>query len=90
MSAKKPLNHCPVCGVKIKRSSKACRKHQDKSKNADERIKRLIATNKKYSAEKHYNWSGNKISYSGLHKWLRKVNGKPTHCEGCQIGKGLS
>jgi len=39
--------------------------------------------------EKHPNWKGNKVSYSGLHYWVVRKLGKPTICEHC--GKtGLS
>lgn len=30
-----------------------------------------------------YNWKGQKVSYDGLHKWIRKTLGSPNRCELC-------
>ena len=34
--------------------------------------------------EKHYHWSGENVSYSGLHKWVRRKLGTPRYCEHCK------
>ena len=39
--------------------------------------------------EGHPRWVGNSIKYSGLHKWVRSVLGKPTECEHCGVGGWL-
>lgn len=33
--------------------------------------------------EKAYNWEGDQVSYSGLHKWINRELGKPDICEHC-------
>lgn len=33
--------------------------------------------------EKAYQWRGDKVSYSGLHKWVQKHLGKSNLCEFC-------
>lgn len=33
--------------------------------------------------DKHANWKGDKVSYSGLHKWVAARLGKPMECEFC-------
>lgn len=35
------------------------------------------------NGEKHYLWQGNKVSYSGLHKWIVRHYGKAILCEKC-------
>ena len=32
---------------------------------------------------KHWNWSGESVGYSGVHKWVRKKYKKPDLCEKC-------
>lgn len=39
----------------------------------------------KVSDEKNYAWKGEKVSYRGLHQWIRRKKGKPTKC--CFCGK---
>lgn len=34
--------------------------------------------------EKHWNWVGDKVSYSSLHAWVRKHKGTPQSCEFCK------
>lgn len=33
--------------------------------------------------EKAYNWKGDKVSYSGIHHWVKKWKGTPKICEHC-------
>ena len=35
--------------------------------------------------EKHFNWKGDKCSYSSMHIWVSKWKGKPKKCESCGI-----
>lgn len=35
------------------------------------------------NGEKHYEWLGDKASYSSKHHWMRKVLGKPKSCLHC-------
>lgn len=37
------------------------------------------------TGERNPNWLGDKASYFGMHKRLRKIKGKPSHCENCGI-----
>lgn len=44
--------------------------------------------------EKSKVWKGDKVSYSGLHKWVNQYRGRPSFCEDCKTtmppkGKGL-
>lgn len=40
-------------------------------------------------AEKHFNWVGDKIGYSGLHMWIRKHGNKLLFCEHCGKTKNI-
>ena len=33
--------------------------------------------------EKHWFWKGNKVSYSGMHHWLKRCKGSPIQCQIC-------
>ena len=35
------------------------------------------------SNDKSYNWKGNKVSYSGIHHWVKRHRGKAKKCEFC-------
>lgn len=35
------------------------------------------------SGKDHWEWRGDKVSYSGLHKWVNKHKGRPSTCEHC-------
>lgn len=37
-----------------------------------------------HSGEKAYQWKGDNVGYTTLHKWVKKVMGKATRCEKCQ------
>lgn len=37
----------------------------------------------KVSDEKNYAWKGEKVSYRGLHQWIRRKKGKPIKCIFC-------
>jgi hypothetical protein len=39
---------------------------------------------KAFSGDKSVTWKGDKVSYSGIHKWINKQLGKPTTCEECK------
>lgn len=39
----------------------------------------------KVSDEKNYAWKGEKVSYRGLHQWIRRKKGIPDTC--CNCGK---
>lgn len=80
MSAKKPDNHCPTCGIKIKRNSEACKKH---CKRDVVRLRSMLDA-VRGKGEEHHMWMGKEVSYSPLHKWLRKYFGKPDRCEECK------
>ena len=36
---------------------------------------------------KNYRWKGDKVGYSGLHIWIRKMLGSPKYCEHCKTTK---
>ena len=31
----------------------------------------------------HHFWKGDKIGYSGIHKWIKRVYGSPQRCDAC-------
>ena len=35
------------------------------------------------SGQKNYKWKGEKVSYRGLHYWVRRKKGNPTKCSKC-------
>jgi transposase-like protein len=35
------------------------------------------------SGENHERWKGNEVGYDGIHIWVTKHKGKPSHCEYC-------
>jgi len=35
--------------------------------------------------EKNANWKGDKIGCGGVHTWIRRHHGNPTHCEDCGL-----
>lgn len=39
--------------------------------------------------EKNINWLGDDVSYSGLHRWLRRHISKPNVCPGCKRSVSL-
>lgn len=46
-------------------------------------IPQRLEAMKKLSGENHYAWKGEKVSYRGLHYWIRRKKGKPTKCSKC-------
>lgn len=36
--------------------------------------------------EKNPYWKGDKVTYNGIHTWIRRNYGEPTTCEHCQTG----
>lgn len=35
------------------------------------------------AGDKHGEWKGDDVSYSGIHKWVAQYKGSPKHCEMC-------
>ena len=50
------------------------------TKYIDERVAKI-------SGENHYDYKGEKVSYIGLHNWVRKELGTPKKCEHCGTTK---
>lgn len=42
---------------------------------------------KHLSGENNSSWKGDQVSYSGLHKWVESILGKPKQCESCKTIK---
>ena len=40
-----------------------------------------------YQNENHPGWKGDKVSYTGLHRWVERKLGRPKKCELCGITK---
>jgi hypothetical protein len=55
------------------------KKRQSKAK------KGFIPVNGFKTNEKHWNWKGEKVSYSSLHHWINKKLGHPGTCEFCGV-----
>ncbi len=43
----------------------------------------------KQSGKNHPNWKGDKVSYAGLHQWLRRAKGHPQICCACDSVKNV-
>jgi len=43
-----------------------------------------LANSKSHLGEKNGRWMGDKVKYSGLHKWIKKHKKKPKWCEDCK------
>lgn len=43
----------------------------------------------KFIGKNHYRWTGDKVSYKGLHLWINKNKPKPLTCENCNQVKRL-
>jgi len=37
------------------------------------------------TGEKHHKYKGDKVSYSGIHHWVKKYFGQPMQCEWCNF-----
>lgn len=44
---------------------------------------------KEMFGENNPNWSGNKVGYSGVHRWVKMNKHKPEYCEDCWLKKPL-
>lgn len=79
--------NCVICGVLFYKKTKSGYAQWEKRKYCS----RKCALNKiPISGSSCYNWSGEKISYNGLHKFIRRKYGNPTHCENCnRVGERL-
>lgn len=85
--------HCSNISKALKekgiRPSFAGRKHTEESrKKISESLKGIPAWNKgirgwREGADNHKNWKGDNVSYSGLHKWIYRKLGNPSHCIQC-------
>ncbi len=42
-----------------------------------------------YANEKHPEWKGENVGYSGLHYWVKRYKGKPQKCEHCGSTKKI-
>lgn len=51
--------------------------HKSNSPEHYQKIAKLLKN------EGHPNWKGEKVSYRGLHQWVRRNKGKPTNCSNC-------
>ena len=61
----------PKNAVKIKKGQRLSRKTEFKKGEAV------------FVGENHPGWRGDKVSYGGLHAWIKRKKGKPTTCEHC-------
>lgn len=57
-------------------------------KETDERVARYSQNRigikiPSQSGEKNHNWAGDNIKYTGLHKWVYRMLGRPDTCEHC-------
>lgn len=39
--------------------------------------------------ERNGNWKGNKVTYNGLHMWIKRNTIKPLFCSKCKLKKKL-
>jgi DNA-directed RNA polymerase subunit RPC12/RpoP len=75
---------CIECGKKIKdKRSLRCRGCYEFF------FQELSSFIKGFKGEKNGMWKGNKVSYSGIHKWIRKWKPKKELCEHCNQKKKL-
>lgn len=70
---------CPECGKEITRGKKRCAAHSF----TPERIEAIRKGREGIEGEKHPNWKGDAVSYSGLHRWIRRKLGTPKRCDHC-------
>lgn len=69
------INNCGYCSSEIKTYPSVNKKFcGNECRNADYRNRR---------GENTPCWKGDKVSYSGLHKWVNKTYGKADKCEQC-------
>lgn len=53
------------------------------SKETRQKISRATMGRDAVKGERHYLWKGERVSYSGLHIWLKNNFGQPNICEEC-------
>lgn len=60
--------------------------HGNKGKRRSEEVKKKmsLAHKGKNLGQLSPNWKGDKVSYSGLHHWIKKELGSPNYCEICK------
>ena len=65
---------------------KMSKTHREKEKYFSKEYREKISTffKGKYINEKSPNWTGNNVTYKGLHLWVKYYRGTPTTCENCK------
>lgn len=84
------LIDCDECSRKIKRWNSHIKKHNFCSKKCNylSKKKNLNKGNFK-NGKNHPNWKGDLVGITGLHRWIRIHNPKPSRCEKCGMKKEL-
>lgn len=71
-------------GIAVRKGFKMSEDH--KRKISESHLGKKLLSN---SGELNYLWKGNKVTYSGLHHWVKSKLGTPSKCECCKTD-GLS
>lgn len=66
----------------LKKRGEKFRYHVGHTKNSPLHYKMIASLLKN---EGHPLWKGEKVSYRGLHQWVRRNKGKPTRCTQCSL-----
>ena len=86
---------CPICGKHFNKYGKSGAKRKSCSRKCSielikiARAKQIIPKESykkmglKNSQENSHQWKGEKVSYSGLHRWLYKYKKRPNECQHC-------
>jgi len=53
-------------------------------KSHPQSLESRIKIGKSKEFDKNYNWKGDNVGYSALHKWVYKVLGKAIRCSNCR------
>jgi len=72
--------------IKGHRHSEAWYKSAQKGHPHTNDAKLKIGKSKEF--DNNYNWKGDKVGYSALHKWVYKMLGKATECSSCAKNEG--
>lgn len=80
------MEECKNCGEETFGSFKTglCRKCFVTIGNPFRRLEVIKKVKEHQKGKTNSNWKGNKVSYRGLHNWLRRNWGKPSFCEYCK------
>jgi hypothetical protein len=83
------IGHCLICGKEYRafgdfegRVKKYCSRVCFQKDWAN-RIRKMIPSPIGSVGEKNGSWKGDKVGYSGLHRWIAKHLGKPLKCQHC-------